>query len=183
MKKKILRTFKLREISCVDFPAQEGARMTIMKSTFGARADAIAQLHDRKIQEYMQSKGCSHQEAIAALGAAPIDSMAKAAPTAADTCEATILYFAEEHAKRRGMPLTKAQAEFLETPFGKELYASYDLEKQTPAENVTKAQFDAALVILAKAFQEGGLSKWAAMNKALGTPLGRELYRKASEAA
>lgn len=110
--------------------------------------------------------------------------LTKTEPTAKDTAEATIAYFAEEHARRRGTPLTKAMSEFLDTPWGKEVYGVYAAEQLAVPENLTKAQADGALVHLAEAIQQNGEpNKWVAMTKALDTRLGRELYKRASEAA
>jgi hypothetical protein len=181
MKKKILRTFKLAEISCVDFPAQEGARMTIMKSTETARVDAVAQLHERKLRELMEMKGLTRQEAEATLGPGPDASVAKATPTAADTANASI----EVLADYRGVNKHAAIAKFLDTDMGRSLYESYADAKNEPAGGlIAKRKISSAFDALVDVFvKQHGVNRWKAANEVLKTKLGAAIYRAMSEAA
>ncbi len=65
-KRKIMRSFKLDEVSAVDKPAQEGARMTLMKRASGD--DLVSQI----IEECLINKDFAkayHAEAVESLGA------------------------------------------------------------------------------------------------------------------
>ncbi len=148
--------------------------------TEAARADAVVQLHDRKIREYMQLKGCSRQEAMAALGSGPIDSMAKAAPTAADTAIASIEALADYREGNRHVAIAK----FLGTDTGKSLYESYAEAKGEPSGDlIAKRKISGAFDALVDVFvKQHGVNRWKAANEVLRTKLGAAIYKEMSEA-
>jgi hypothetical protein len=187
MQKRIMRSFQLDEISAVRRPANKLARATIMKSdtesagTEAARADVIARLHEKKLRQFMEMKGCTRQEAEAALGPGPDGAVAKAAPTAADTCVASI----EALADYRGVNKHVAIAKFLDTDVGRSLYESYaDAKNEPSVRSIAKRRYSTAFEAFVDAFAKNhDGNRWKATNAFLKTELGASLYRSMSEAA
>jgi len=151
------------------------------KSTESARADAVAQLHEKKLRQLMEMKGCTRQEAEAALGPGPDGTTAK---RVAETACAGMEFHAEQIAEQEGISKSAAMAKYLREEDGSSLYSDYTEAKLArQGEPETKAQLKAALSLLAKIHRAPGDSVWTAMNKALSTDIGRDLYRRSSEAA
>ena len=150
-------------------------------STDAAREAVIANLHEKKLRQLMEAKGISRQEAEAALGPGPDGTTAK---RMAETACASMEFHAETFAKRDGISRSAAMAKYLREEDGSSLYSDYTEAKLAGrGEPETKAQLKAALSLLAKIHRAPGDSEWTAMNKALSTDIGRDLYRRSSEAA
>jgi len=111
----------------------------------------------------MEKHSCGLAEAAVAVS----KSVTSARDTALGSLEALV---GGDHA---------AMAKFLDTAESRELYKSYSDHSEEQPQPMAKVALDA----LAEAHRITGESKWAAMNKALATRLGQELYKHISEAA
>jgi hypothetical protein len=186
MPKTIIRSFKLREISSVDFPAQEGARMTIMKSagTQAARDASISALREKRIQTAMDEHGLTRKEAEAMVGLEQnVKASEKRAPTEADTAVASIEALADYD--NPGATKHAGIAKFLKTDTGKSLYQSYSDARNEPAGRaITKRQYSNAFERLVDVYaKEFDGNRWKAANAALKTKLGTAMYKAMNEAA
>lgn len=173
MSKKIMRKLTISEISSVDRPASKAARATIIKNdTQGARADAIEQLRQKRIADYMAHNGVSRSDAEAAIG----NVGAYKSATAADTCVASITALADYE----GVTMAK----FLDTDVGRSLYTSYADAKNEPrggliAKRKISSAFDALVDLYVK---QHGINRWKAANEVLKSKLGAEIYKAMREA-